>query len=182
MPHGPVNKVFDLTPDRHLVALFLEHAFIKRDVIGDEAQVEGEIGVLELIAVALFVELVGGFFGVALDNCVEVFEALFLVGTKFGVVESGGVLSFEQLFPGFAPFGGVSVGLWIFMIVVLIVIINGPVFRIVDFLNEFVLIFLIIPNTLRPKDGLLFHSFLAKVTLINFNRVDKASRSLKRVE
>jgi hypothetical protein len=93
VPHGSVNKVLDLPSYGHLITLLLEHVLVEGDVVRDKAQVERKVGVLELVAVALFVELVGGFLGVALDDSVEVFQALFLVGAEFGVVQ-GGILAF----------------------------------------------------------------------------------------
>ena len=46
---------------------------IEFELVGDESEVELEVGVLELISVALFVDFIGCLFGVALDHCVEIF-------------------------------------------------------------------------------------------------------------
>lgn len=85
--HGPVNEVFDFTFHWHFIALFFEHVLVERDVIGDEPEVEGKIGVLKLVAIAFFVNLIGCFLGIAFDDGVKVFETLFFVGSKFGIVK-----------------------------------------------------------------------------------------------
>jgi hypothetical protein len=102
--HGPVDKVFDLTSDWHFIALFFEHVLVKRDVIGDESEVEGKIGVLKLVTIAFFVNLIGCFLGIAFDDGVKVFETLLFIGSKFGIVERG-IFTLEKLLPGLTPFG-----------------------------------------------------------------------------
>lgn len=85
--HCSVDEVLDFSGDWHFVAFFFQHVLVEGDVVRDETQVEGQVRVLELVAVAFFVNLVGGLLGVALDDGVEVFQSFFFVGSEFGVVQ-----------------------------------------------------------------------------------------------
>lgn len=88
MTHSPVDKVFDLTCNWHLVALFLEHSSVKSNVTRDESQVELEVGVLEMVAVALFVDLISCLSRIAFYDCIEVLQPLLLVCPELPAVES----------------------------------------------------------------------------------------------
>lgn len=73
MPQSFRNKIFDFSRNRYLIAYLFEIVIIELGLIRDESEVELKIGVLELVSIALFIDFICCFFGIALDNCVEVF-------------------------------------------------------------------------------------------------------------
>lgn len=73
VPESLSDEVLDFSCNRYLVALLFEVTVIEFELVGDESEVELEVGVLKLISVALFVDFIGCLFGVALDHCVEIF-------------------------------------------------------------------------------------------------------------